>query len=799
MAHSIKSFFSGWFLIAFILVFSGCKKQTTEMDLNILEQEIFGLASPIKLNYDTTVVFLSDYFSNISVVKVITLPPGLQLLNPGSKDTLVLLSGSELDAYSLISVGTAKNNYHIPVLRSGKIKYSYNFSDPGKRYNSLALMGEMNAWNPANTQLNYANGKWTTDLYLDPDRYQYLIVIDGIQQLDPGNNEKINNGMGGWNSVLSIDRPSDAEVPVLKTGRISKDSLFLTLSDPEAGIIVLYQNHRIDHISENGQVIILLPDEARKIRRSYLRFRAFNNDYVSDEVFVPLHYRNVLNKADQLSRQDKEQNIIYFVMVDRFRDGDPSNNRPLNDPEVHPRADWHGGDIAGIIEMLEDGYFERLGVNCIYLSPIVKNPEGKFGFYDKGGVQSKFSAYHGYWPLSFTSIDKRFGTSEELKRLVNKAHRKDKNVLLDIVANHVHEQHPVYVANKHKNWATDLYLPDGSLNTERWDEHRLTTWFDVFLPTLNLELDEVAEMLSDSIIFWLEKYDIDGFRHDATKHIPLSFWRMLTQKVRKVSHNTRKSYYQVGETYGSPELIGSYIGSGLLDAQFDFNVFDAMLSSVIREETGFGILAERMKQSINYYGSFNLMANITGNQDKPRFMALASADVSFEEDSKLAGWTRTIETKTEEAFDKLALMHSLIMTMPGVPVIYYGDEIGLTGGNDPDNRRMMKFDDLDENESRLLERVSALTHLRRSNPVFLYGNTDYYIVENDILVYSRNYFGKTAVVIINTSSESREIELDSADGIDTGNLRPIFGSEDMLINGKLIINVSGLSYEVLIN
>ncbi|MDV7397929.1 alpha-amylase family glycosyl hydrolase, partial [Arthrospira platensis SPKY1] len=107
--------------------------------------------------------------------------------------------------------------------------------------------------------------------------------------------------------------------------------------------------------------------------------------------------------------------------------------------------DWHGGDIAGIIEMLEEGYFQKLGVNCIYLSPVVKNPEGKFGFYNKGGVQSRFSAYHGYWPLSFTSIDQRFGTSEELKRLVNLAHRKKKNVLLDIVANHVHEQHPVYL------------------------------------------------------------------------------------------------------------------------------------------------------------------------------------------------------------------------------------------------------------------------------------------------------------------------------------------------------------------
>ena len=141
---------------------------------------------------------------------------------------------------------------------------------------------------------------------------------------------------------------------------------------------------------------------------------------------------------------------------------------------------------------------------------MVKNPESPYGYWPD--PPSKFSGYHGYWPVSFTIIDDRYGTAEDLHELVEVAHNNNMNVLLDFVANHVHQDHPVYRA--HPDWATELYLPDGSLNTERWDEYRLTTWFDIFLPTLDLSRPEVYEMLSDSAVFWIREYKLDGFRHD---------------------------------------------------------------------------------------------------------------------------------------------------------------------------------------------------------------------------------------------------------------------------------------------
>lgn len=127
----------------------------------------------------------------------------------------------------------------------------------------------------------------------------------------------------------------------------------------------------------------------------------------------------------------------------------------------------------------------------------------------------------------FSKIDARFGTADEFKELVKEAHARNMNVLLDFVSNHIHENHPYY--KTHPDCATNLYLPDGTLNTEKWDEHRLTTWFDVFLPTLNLEKPEIVDMLTDSAVFWIKEYNLDGFRHDATKHVPELFWRTLTK------------------------------------------------------------------------------------------------------------------------------------------------------------------------------------------------------------------------------------------------------------------------------
>jgi glycosidase len=430
------------------------------------------------------------------------------------------------------------------------------------------------------------------------------------------------------------------------------------------------------------------------------------------------------------------------MMVDRFLDGDASNTKPVADPEVLPKANYMGGDLAGVLKKIKDGYFKELGINTIWLSPITQNPEGAYGLWSQ--PRTKFSGYHGYWPVSNTQVDYRFGDKKLMKEVIEAAHQQDMNVILDYVANHVHEEHPLY--KKHPEWATNLYLEDGSLNTERWDDHRLTTWFDTFMPTLDFSQPEVVEKMTDSALYWVTEYQLDGFRHDDTKHVPETYWRTLTQKVRA---HTQRPIYQIGETYGSYDLIRSYVSTGMLDAQFDFNQYDAAVSAFVKADGNYANLTETLQKGLEYYGHHHLMGNISGNQDRARFISYASGDVSFDEDAKKAGWTREINLSDESAYDRLGMLQAFIMTMPGVPVIYYGDEYGAIGANDPDNRRMMRFDNLSKREKNLRDLVSEMVQLRRNSMSLLYGTTHIMAENNGILSIQRSYFGEETTIVFN--------------------------------------------------
>ncbi|MFO7723569.1 MAG: alpha-amylase family glycosyl hydrolase, partial [Bacteroidales bacterium] len=389
-----------------------------------------------------------------------------------------------------------------------------------------------------------------------------------------------------------------------------------------------------------------------------------------------------------------------------------------------------------------------------------------------------------------------FGKPDDLRMLVTQAHQAGINILLDFVANHVHQDHPYYKADS--AIATALRLPDGTLNLERWDEHRLTTWFDVFLPTLDLEREDVARTVSDSTVWWVTEYHIDGFRHDAAKHIPLTFWRMLTKKLREqVVYPEQRPVFQMGETYGGVELIGSYLGSGLLDAQFDFNVYDAALG-VFAGGQSFDQLGQRLKQSLAYYGSHNLMGYITGNQDRGRFISYAGGDLKFEENAKAAGWSREIGVGDPVGYDKLNMLMAFNMTIPGVPVIYYGDEFGMAGGNDPDCRRMMRFGpELNPKEEKNLEITRRLTLLRKQNMALMYGDISYWNLNGNTLVYARNYFRNKVIVVFNNTGEPADIDVNVKSFAPDKSFRTNFGGTLRGSGDQLTVSLKPYSFEVL--
>ncbi|MDE7005847.1 MAG: hypothetical protein K2O82_04925, partial [Alistipes sp.] len=374
------------------------------------------------------------------------------------------------------------------------------------------------------------------------------------------------------------------------------------------------------------------------------------------------------------------------------------------------------------------------------------------------------------------------------------AHAHGMNVILDYVANHLHIHAPVLQA--HPDWVTPLDLPDGRKNLELWDEQRLTTWFDEHIPSLDLQRPEVCGPMTDSALYWVAEFDLDGFRHDACKHIPENYWRMLTRKMK--TRFPDRDLWQIGETYGSPELIGSYVKSGMIDAQFDFNVYHTALD-VLTCGRPLRDLAAVVDESLAAYGAHHTMGNITGNHDKARLISLAGGAVSPGEDHKAAGWKRHIGVGDPVGYRKLALIQALNCTVPGVPCIYQGDEYGEPGANDPDNRRMMRFDGYSPREQAQKELTCTLTRLRRSSMPLLYGDMTTLALTDRVWVFARVYMGDWVIVALNTGDRPQQVECDLPAAMgENQKFKANFGAEfGFRPDGRLFVELAPADFEIL--
>lgn len=705
-----------------------------------------GLATVIRMNDVKQEILHSDYFQDHKIDKITSLT-GFEI----EYDTIkvVVQTNDESPALGMISYQIDGYSYDIPVYRNQKKKLIFKYDDAKAK--TVSIAGEMNNWSPQKLKKNM-QGTWELPLLLADGRYQYQLVVDDKWIIDPSNKKKESNGIGGVNSVLIIG--DKAILPFNPEVVADESSISVQKNERIKYGYVLWENHLIKAAEQEDALIYTIPEEALGIKRSHIRgYFVDDSDNIAD-FMIPLNYGKIIKDPAQLERTDKHSQVFYFTLIDRFCNGDTLIDLPLDDPEVHQKANYHGGDLAGILQKLKEGYFKNLGINTLWLSPLTMNPDHAEVEYP--APHRKYSGYHGYWPVSCSRIDLRFGTSDDLQNVVNEAHNQGINVILDYVSNHVHEENPVY--QNHKDWATELDLPDGTKNIRIWDEQRLTTWFDLFLPTLDFSKPEAVELMTDHALNMLKNYDLDGFRHDATKHIPENYWRALTTKIKK---DIGWPVFQIGETFGSRELIGSYVSSGMMDGQFDFNLYFDMRTVFASENSNFNKLHESMIASIQYYGNQSLMANITGNHDIPRFISYAGGALKFDEDEKAAGWEREIGVPNPIGYKKLNMLAAFLMTTPGIPVIYYGDEIGMPGAGDPDNRRPMKFDELTEDEEYVRSKIERLIKLRRSRMSLMYGSFELLKLSEDIYAYKRKYLDEQTIIIFNNSGVKNFVELEN--------------------------------------
>ena len=394
---------------------------------------------------------------------------------------------------------------------------------------------------------------------------------------------------------------------------------------------------------------------------------------------------------------------IYFIMVDRFMNGDASNDYDVNPDD--PKA-YHGGDLQGIIDKLD--YIKDMGFTTIWLTPIMDNQK-------KG--------YHGYWIKDFKAVDEHFGTMEDAKRLVKEAHKRDMKVLFDFVVNHTGDQHPWVSDPAKKDW----YHEEQPIMGDSQDQ--LENGWLSGLPDLNTENPEVKNYLFDAADYWINQTDVDGFRLDTVKHVPKKFWSEFAAHVKE----TKKNFFLLGEVWSEdPSYIADYEKTGI-DSFVNYPFYKEASTTFSDAGNSLNELYTVWERSQNYFKSPKVLGNFLDNHDNVRFTHLA------------------VQNK-KNPVTRLKLGLTYMFTSPGIPIVYYGTEVPLDGGEDPDNRKMMDFKSSDDDLTKLLDKLNAM---KKQYPALTKGDFKELYNEEGFAIFKRTYKDNTMIISINNDTKTR--------------------------------------------
>ena len=491
-----------------------------------------------------------------------------------------------------------------------------------------------------------------------------------------------------------------------------------------------------------------------------------------------------------------QDDVLYLIMPDRFANGDPTNDEPSEFPGSHdrskPRA-WHGGDLRGIRDRLP--YLQELGVTTLWLTPVVKN----------GATED----YHGYGAVDLYAVDPHLGSLADYKDLVSTAHKTKMKVFFDSVPNHVGPRHPWVAKPPLPDWfhgtpenhfnsfspvKKSFYgLPDNSTFAndpfealadphapESLRRNLTEGWFFGILPDLNTENPIVAQYLLQNSIWWTESAGLDGLRVDTFPYVSRKFWSFWHASLRRIYPQLST----IGEVFHPDPTVTSFfiggqkrwdrIDSGLTTA-FDFPLFFAIRDVLLRGAPA-GRIANVLRQD-SLYPHPELLVPFFANHDVPRFAS--------------------VEGNSPE---KLKLAFGLALTLRGIPQLYYGDEIGMPGGGDPDNRRDFPGGWIEDRKNaftaegrtpeqqQIFSTVQQLLRLRREHPALAGGKLWHLFSDDASYVFLRQSEDERILVVFNNAREARTLTVPLADTPAYGAQRSslLFGLASAEAKGKEI-------------
>lgn len=480
----------------------------------------------------------------------------------------------------------------------------------------------------------------------------------------------------------------------------------------------------------------------------------------SGKTTIPFHLERPLDAATNFQGLTSDD-VIYLIMPDRFSNGDVSNDSPAGSPpeandRKNPRA-FHGGDLRGIIKHLP--YLKELGVTAIWLNPWYENWHG-VATCDKPWCPN--TSYHGYGATDYYGVEQHFGDLRDLRELVRQAHAQGIKVIQDQVANHVGSHHPWLnnpplddwfhgtTASHLKNpFRQDLLLSPNAALAER--RPTLDGWFDDSLPDLNQEEPEVARYEIQNALWWVGITGIDGIRQDTIQFMPRFFIRDLLNAL----HREYPKMWMVGEVFDrDPVQTAFFIGGHTgwdrvdteLDSVFDFPLWQASLDAFTNKKT-----VRHLRDTLKYDALYPDTARLT--------TMLSNHDVRR---------TISVEGMTLEG----AMLHTaFLLSVRGIPQLYYADEIALAGLEDPDDRRDFPggFPGDSRNaftkggrtvdEQRMFEWTRDWIQLRREHSAIRRGRTIDLVYDTDVYVFARRDQNETVIISVNRAPVPKKITI----------------------------------------
>lgn len=470
-----------------------------------------------------------------------------------------------------------------------------------------------------------------------------------------------------------------------------------------------------------------------------------------------------------LNRQNRFQgfspaDVLYLVMLDRFCDGDPANNDPPQSRGLYDRSNkfyYHGGDLQGVINRLP--YLKDLGITAIWLTPWYDNYDQINKIELKDGRPS--TGFHGYNPQDFYAVEEHFGTLGKLRELVDNAHRLGIKIIQDEVVNHTGPYHPWVddpptptwfngTKQQHLNNVFQTWVLHDPRPVEDLKRATMEGWFLNFLPDLN-QLDvEVSRYLIQNSLWWIGTTGLDGIRMDTWQYVPNSFWRDWTNAVKREFPD----FKVVGEVKDGDVVHTSFFQGGRkrfdgidsgLDSLLDFPLFYS-----IRHAFAEGMNIDDIPKTLarDYlYNHPEILVTLLGGHDDGRFMSEQGA-----------------------TFTGLKLANALVLTTRGVPQLYYGDEIGMTGPDEPttrgdfpggfpqDSHNAFEPQGRTAAQQDLFKFIRALTKLHRELEPLQSGALVNLHISSQQYAYARITKEDVVVVVFNNDNEAQQIDFDVA-------------------------------------